>query len=90
MRFHWETDVKRTGEQRRAEWAATSRQAGLRRRNWRTVRRLAGLTVVLMAAALLAEFAFGSRTLATVCGLGAGAAGITMLVWFRNTRLFVD
>ena len=82
--------MKRTGEQRRAEWAATSRQAGLRRRNWRIVRQLAGLTVMLMVAGLLAEFAFGSRVSATACGLGAGAAGVAMLVWFRNTRLFVD
>lgn len=82
--------MRRTEEQRRAEWATTSRQAGLQRRDWRTVRRLAGLTVVLMVAGLLAKFAFGSGMVATACGLGAGAAGVAMLVWFRNTRLFVD
>lgn len=82
--------MRPTSEEPMAQWIAVSRRSGLRRRNWRVVRRLAALTVVLLLAGLVAELAFASRVLAITCWVTAGAAGAAMLVWFRSRRLFID
>ncbi len=82
--------MRRTRDERVADWMTTSEQVdGFQRRHWRVVQALAVLTVLLLVVGLVADVAFGADTLATASWIGAAASGVAMLVWFRNTRLFV-
>lgn len=79
-----------TTNERMAGWAAETRQAGFRHRNWPVVRRLAAVTAALLLVSLPVEFVFGSRTLAAACWVGVAMAGAAMLAWFFDRRLFVE
>lgn len=73
-----------------APWAADTRQVPFRRRNWPAVRGLAALAVLLLLLSLTAELVLASRTLATLCWIGAALAIGTTAIWLFARRLFVD
>ena len=71
-----------------AAWAADTRRVGFERRDWRRVRRLAAICVILLLVGLAAYFLGYPPALAIACWAGASIAGVAMLVWFRDPRRF--
>ena len=73
-----------------AAWSAETRRIKFPRRDWKTVRRLAVVTVGLLLGSLVLGNALGLHDLATVCLTGGGLFGAAFLAWFRLPRLYVE
>lgn len=80
--------MRRPSQDELATWAADTRQVSYERRNWRVVRRLAAICVILLLVGLAAHLLDLSVALVAICGAGAAVAGVTMLVWFLDPRRF--
>ncbi len=80
--------MRRPSQDELATWAAATRQVRYERRNWPVVRRLAAMCVILLLVGLAAYLLDLSIALVVICGAGAAAAGVAMLVWFLDPRRF--